>query len=63
MKNNFSFLGVGACGGNQVAAFKKYGVNSFYINSALEDLQSLGIIIIWKVQMAATKIEMFLKII
>ena len=42
MKNNFSLLGVGACGGNQVAAFKKYGVNSFYINSALEDLLSLG---------------------
>lgn len=43
MKNNFSLLGIGACGGNQVAAFKKYGMNSFYINSALEDLQSLGI--------------------
>ena len=43
MKNNFSLLGVGACGGNQVAAFKKYGLNSFYINSALEDLQSLGL--------------------
>lgn len=42
MKDNFSLLGVGACGGNQVSAFKKYGVNSFYINSALEDLQSLG---------------------
>ena len=38
MKNNFSLLGIGACGGNQVAAFKKYGMNSFYINSALEDL-------------------------
>ena len=43
MKDNFSLLGIGACGGNQVAAFKKYGLNSFYINSALEDLQSLGI--------------------
>ena len=43
MKNNFSLLGIGACGGNQVAAFKKYGINSFYINSALEDLKSLGI--------------------
>lgn len=43
MKNNFSLLGIGACGGNQVAAFKKYGLNSFYINSALEDLQSLGL--------------------
>lgn len=43
MKDNFSLLGVGACGGNQVAAFKKYGLNSFYINSALEDLQSLGL--------------------
>lgn len=42
MKNNFSLLGIGACGGNQVAAFKKYGMNSFYINSALEDLRSLG---------------------
>lgn len=42
MKDNFSLLGVGACGGNQVAAFKKYGMNSFYINSALEDLKSLG---------------------
>lgn len=43
MKDNFSLLGIGACGGNQVAAFKKYGLNSFYINSALEDLQSLGL--------------------
>ena len=43
MKDNFSLLGIGACGGNQVAAFKKYSINSFYINSALEDLQSLGI--------------------
>lgn len=43
MNDNFSLLGVGACGGNQVAAFRKYGLNSFYINSALEDLQSLGI--------------------
>lgn len=43
MKNNFSLLGVGACGGNQVATFKKYNMNSFYINSAIEDLQSLGI--------------------
>lgn len=43
MKDNFSLLGVGACGGNQVAAFKKYNMNSFYINSALEDLKSLGI--------------------
>lgn len=43
MKNNFSLLGIGACGGNQVAAFKKYGMNSFYINSSLEDLKSLGI--------------------
>ena len=43
MKDNFSLLGVGACGGNQVSAFKKYGMNSFYINSALEDLKSLGI--------------------
>lgn len=43
MKDNFSLLGIGACGGNQVAAFKKYGMNSFYINSALEDLQSLGL--------------------
>ncbi len=42
MKDNFSLLGIGACGGNQVSAFKKYGINSFYINSALEDLQSLG---------------------
>lgn len=42
MKDNFSLLGVGACGGNQVSAFKKYGMNSFYINSALEDLKSLG---------------------
>ena len=43
MKDNFSLLGIGACGGNQVSAFKKYGLNSFYINSALEDLQSLGL--------------------
>ena len=43
MKDNFSLLGIGACGGNQVAAFRKYGLNSFYINSALEDLQSLGL--------------------
>lgn len=43
MKNNFSLLGIGACGGNQVAAFRKYGLNSLYINSALEDLKSLGI--------------------
>lgn len=43
MKDNFSLLGIGACGGNQVAAFRKYGMNSFYINSALEDLMSLGL--------------------
>ena len=43
MTNNFSLLGIGACGGNQVYAFKKYGLESFYINSALEDLKSLGI--------------------
>lgn len=43
MINNFSLLGIGACGGNQVYAFKKFGLESFYINSAIEDLKSLGI--------------------
>ncbi len=40
---NFGLLGIGACGGNQVAAFKKYNITSFYINSAIEDLNSLGL--------------------
>ena len=40
---DFGLLGIGACGGNQVAAFKKYGIPSFYINSAIEDLNSLGL--------------------
>lgn len=40
---NFGLLGIGACGGNQVAAFKKYNIASFYINSAMEDLNSLGL--------------------
>lgn len=40
---NFGLLGIGACGGNQVAAFKKYDIPSFYINSAMEDLNSLGL--------------------
>lgn len=39
----FGLLGIGACGGNQVAAFKKYNLTSFYINSAIEDLNSLGL--------------------
>lgn len=40
---DFGLLGIGACGGNQVAAFKKYNLASFYINSAMEDLNSLGL--------------------
>ncbi len=40
---NFGLLGIGACGGNQVAAFKKHNLASFYVNSALEDLNSLGL--------------------
>ena len=40
---DFGLLGIGACGGNQVAAFKKYDIASFYINSAIEDLHSLGL--------------------
>ena len=40
---NFGLLGIGACGGNQVAAFKKYDIPSFYVNSAMEDLNSLGL--------------------
>ena len=40
---NFGLLGIGACGGNQVAAFKKYNLASFYVNSAIEDLNSLGL--------------------
>jgi len=40
---DFGLLGIGACGGNQVAAFKKYDLASFYINSAIEDLKSLGL--------------------
>lgn len=40
---NFGLLGIGACGGNQVAAFKKYELSSFYVNSAMEDLNSLGL--------------------
>ena len=40
---DFGLLGIGACGGNQVAAFKKYEMASFYINSAIEDLNSLGL--------------------
>lgn len=40
---DFGLLGIGACGGNQVAAFKKYDISSFYINSAMEDLSSLGL--------------------
>ena len=38
---NFGLLGIGACGGNQVAAFKKYDIPSFFVNSAIEDLNSL----------------------
>lgn len=40
---DFGLLGIGACGGNQVAAFKKYNLASFYVNSAMEDLNSLGV--------------------
>ena len=40
---DFGLLGIGACGGNQVAAFKKYDIPSFYVNSAMEDLISLGL--------------------
>ena len=40
---DFGLLGIGACGGNQVAAFKKYDIPSFYVNSAIEDLNSLGL--------------------
>lgn len=40
---DFGLLGIGACGGNQVAAFKKYNIPSFYVNSAMEDLISLGL--------------------
>lgn len=40
---DFGLLGIGACGGNQVAAFKKYNIASFYVNSAMEDLNSLGL--------------------
>ena len=40
---DFGLLGIGACGGNQVSAFKKYDIPSFYVNSAIEDLHSLGL--------------------
>lgn len=40
---DFGLLGIGACGGNQVAAFRKYNLPSFYVNSAMEDLNSLGL--------------------
>ena len=40
---DFGLLGIGACGGNQVASFRKYELASFYINSAIEDLTSLGL--------------------
>lgn len=40
---DFGLLGIGACGGNQVAAFKNYEIPSFYINSAIEDLNSLKV--------------------
>lgn len=41
LKNDILFVGVGQCGGNITRELEKLGFNAYYINSSLEDLDTI----------------------
>lgn len=41
LKNDILFVGVGQCGGNITKELEKLGFNAYYINSSLEDLETI----------------------
>lgn len=41
LKNDILFVGVGQCGGNVTRELEKLGFNAYYINSSLEDLDTI----------------------
>jgi len=43
MKDKIGFIGIGQCGGNIVSLFQKNNYKTFYINTSLEDIQTLNV--------------------
>lgn len=55
LKNEILFVGVGQCGGNIVQELEKLNFNCFYINSSLEDLDTIDTDISNKYHIPKTK--------
>lgn len=55
LKNDILFVGVGQCGGNITQELEKLNFNSYYVNSSLEDLDTIDTDISNKYHIPKTK--------